>query len=48
MNPIIPSQDKNYDEWSEEEILNSYKNAAEQDEFMFGDYDYKKEWLEGL
>lgn len=45
MNPKILKQDSNYDEWCEQEILNSYKEAAECDEFMFGDYDYEKEWL---
>lgn len=47
MTPKILQQDGNYDEWCEEEILNAYKSAAEQDEFMFGDYDYQKEWMEG-
>ena len=45
MLPKILSQDSNYDEWCEQEILNTYKQAAEQDEFLFGDYDYEKEWL---
>jgi hypothetical protein len=45
MLPKILSLDSNYDEWCEQEILNSYKEAAECDEFMFGDYDYEKEWL---
>ena len=45
MLPKILSQDFNYDEWSEKEILNAYKNAAKHDYFMFGDYDYEKEWL---
>ena len=45
MLPKILSQDSNYDEWCEEEILRSYREAAECDEFMFGDYDYCKEWL---
>ena len=45
MLPKILSQDSNYDEWCEQAILNAYKNAAECDEFMFGDYDYCKEWL---
>jgi hypothetical protein len=33
------------DEWCEHEIMNAYKEAAECDEFIFGDYDYCKEWL---
>jgi hypothetical protein len=45
MTPKILSQDSNYDEWCEQEILNAYKDAAEADEYLFGDYDYKKEWL---
>jgi hypothetical protein len=47
MNPKILKDDSNYDEWCEEEILNAYREAAESDEFMFGDYDYNKEWMEG-
>lgn len=46
MLPKILSQDSNYNEWREEEILNSYREAAKFDEFLFGDYDYMKEWLE--
>jgi hypothetical protein len=45
MLPKILSQDSNYDEWCEQEILNAYREAAESDEFLFGDYDYEKEWL---
>ena len=45
MLPKILSQDSNYDEWVEQEIVNAYKEAAECDEFLFGDYDYNKEWL---
>lgn len=51
MNPKIHKNDSNYEEWCEQEILNAYKEAAECDEFLFGDYDYEKEWLksaEGL
>ena len=48
MLPKILSQDSNYDEWCEQEILNAYKEAAECDEYFFGDYDYKKEWLKDL
>ncbi len=45
MNPKILKDDSNYDEWCEQEILNAYQEAAEYDEFLFGDYDYSKEWL---
>ena len=45
MLPKILSQDSNYDEWVEQDIINAYKKAAECDYFMFGDYDYCKEWL---
>jgi len=45
MTPKILSQDSNYDEWCEQEILNAYKEAAECDEYLFGDYDYYKEWI---
>lgn len=47
MTPKILNNDPNYDEWCEEEILNAYKKAAKYDEFLFGDYDYVKEWMEG-
>jgi len=46
MLPKILSQDSNYDEWCEEEILNAYREAAECDDFLFGDYDYCKEWMD--
>ena len=45
MNPKILSQDSNYDEWCEQEIINAYQQAAEFDEYLFGDYDYCKEWI---
>lgn len=45
MNPKIINDDSNYDEWCEQELLNAFKNAAETDEFLFGDYDYENEWL---
>ena len=45
MLPKILSQDSNYDEWCEQEILNAYQDAAESDKFLFGDYDYETEWL---
>jgi hypothetical protein len=25
--------------------MNAYREAAECDDFLFGDYDYQKEWL---
>jgi hypothetical protein len=40
MTPKILQQDGNYDEWCEQDILNAYKEAAEYDEFLFGDFDY--------
>jgi hypothetical protein len=45
MNPKILKDDSNYDEWAEQEILNAFKDAAESDKFLFGDYDYEAEWL---
>ena len=45
MNPKILKDDSNYDEWCEQDILNAYKEAAEYDDFLFGDYNYEKEWL---
>ena len=45
MIPKIIDSDPEYDEWCEQEIIKAYKTAAEHDEFLFGDYDYSKEWL---
>lgn len=45
MSPKTPSQDSSYDGWCEEELLKAYKDAAEFDDFLFGDYDYVKDWL---
>jgi hypothetical protein len=45
MLPKILFQDSNYDEWVEQNIINAYKEAAECDEYLFGDYDYETEWL---
>lgn len=45
MLPKILSQDSNYDEWCEELIRNAYKEAAECDEFLFGDYDFCEDWI---
>ena len=44
MLPKILLQDSNYDEWCEEVIVKSYKEAAETDSFLFGDYDYSNVW----
>ncbi len=44
MLPKILLQDSNYDEWCEQEIMNAYKDAAEADWFLFGDYDYSYVW----
>lgn len=38
------SQDSNSND-NVEESLNAYKKAAEFDEYLFGDYDYCKEWI---
>ena len=48
MLPKILSQDSNYDEWCEQEILNAYKEAAECDEYLFGDYNFCEEWLNDI
>ena len=48
MLPKILSQDSNYDEWCEQAILNAYQEAAECDEFLFGDYDFCNEWLKDI
>lgn len=45
MSPKIPSQDLNCDDWDDKELLKSYIEAAECDEYLFGDYDYCKEWM---
>lgn len=45
MIPKLIESDPEYDEWCEQEVIKAYKDAAEFDEFLFGDYDYKKEWL---
>ena len=45
MLPKILLQDSNYDEWCEAEILNAYREAAEYDDYLFGDYNYEKDWL---
>jgi hypothetical protein len=45
MLPKTPLQDFNFDRWDKEAILDAYRKAAEYDDFMFGDFDYEKEWL---
>ena len=45
MLPKILLQDSNYDEWCEAVIMNAYKEAAQHDDYLFGDYDYEFEWL---
>ena len=45
MIPKIINSDPEYDEWCEQEIIKAYQDAAKFDEFLFGDYDYEKEWL---
>jgi len=42
MTSKLLNADGNYDEWCEQDILNSYKEAAEYDDVLFGDYDYEK------
>jgi len=31
-------------EWDKEKMLNAYQEAAECDEFLFGDFDYSDVW----
>jgi len=43
-------QDSNYN-WDTKKMLAAYQEAAECDEYLFGDYDYCSEWMndtEGL
>jgi len=47
MLPKILSQDSNYDEWCEQEIMNAYRREAEYDDFLFGDCDYSYIWMNG-
>lgn len=44
MEPKIHSQDLNSN-WDDEDFIKSYQEAAEMDEFLFGDYDYEADWL---
>ena len=39
------SQDSNSDELSDDDLLNSYREAAMYDDYLFGDYDYYSEWV---
>ncbi len=45
MLPKILLQDSNYDEWCEQEIINAFKEAAEYDDYMFGNHDYSYIWM---
>jgi hypothetical protein len=36
-------QDSNYN-WNTNEMLTAYQEAADCDEYLFGDYDYCSEW----
>jgi hypothetical protein len=42
MSKKILLQDSNFDD---ESILDAYREAAECDEYLFGDYDYCKDWV---
>ena len=42
MSRKILSQDSNFDD---ESILDAYREAAACDEYLFGDYDYCKDWM---
>jgi len=44
MTSKIPKNDSKFD-WNLEEIKTAYKDAAEYDQFMFGDFDYSDVWL---
>lgn len=44
MKPKIP-EDSIHIEWNIQKQLDAYREAAEYDDFMFGDFDYEKEWL---
>jgi len=44
MSKQTPSQDSNSEEL--ENCIDAYKRAAEYDDYLFGDYDYYKEWLD--
>lgn len=40
------NEEKSRDQSSDEELVRSYKDAAEADLFLFGDYDYSYVWLD--
>ena len=44
MSQKTPSQDSNFD-WDTEKMLDAYREAADCDEYLFGDYDYCSEWM---
>ena len=43
MSPKTLLQDSNFD-WDKKEIIKAYKEAAEYDDFLFGDHDYSYIW----
>ena len=43
MLPKTPLQDSNF-EWDKTAILDAYRQAAEYDDFLFGDHDYSYIW----
>jgi len=45
MNPKILKDYSNFD-WDKKEMLDAYKEAAESDRFLFGDFDYSYVWKE--
>ena len=44
MLPKTPLQDSNFD-WDKDALLDAYRKRAEYDDFLFGDFDYEREWL---
>lgn len=44
MSPKTRSQDLSSN-WDDEDFIKSYQEAAQMDEFLFGDYDYETDWL---
>lgn len=45
MSQKTPLQDSNF-EWDKQKMLDAYKEAAEADRFLFGDFDYSYVWEE--
>jgi hypothetical protein len=43
MSPKTPLQDSNF-EWNQQAMMDAYKEAAEADHFLFGDFDYSDVW----